>query len=111
MRLLLLALACAAACFAACSAATAKLGMPKGAMLWVYRCDDNATSWQELVQYLGDVAKPAGVTSVSLCAYRIKADGSFGYRASVASPVLSLLPSRGTATVSQRTDGDWWLAH
>ena len=55
--------------------------MPKGAMLWVYRCDDNATSWRELVQYLGDVAKPAGVTSVSLCAYRIKADGSFGYRA------------------------------
>ena len=59
--------------------------MPKGAMLWVYRCDDNATSWEELVQYLGDVAKPAGVTSVSLCAYRIKADGSFGYRALIAS--------------------------
>ena len=91
MRLLLLALAYAAACFAPpCSAATAKLGMPKGAMLWVYRCDDNATSWQELVQYLGGVAKPAGVSSVSLCAYRIKADGSFGYRASVASLVVSL---------------------
>ena len=48
----------------------------------VRRCDDNATSWTELVKYLGAVAKPAGVTSVSLCAYRVKADGSFGYRAS-----------------------------
>ena len=78
--------------FLACAAvssvpgsSTASVGgttMPNGAMLWVYRCDDNATSWGELVQYLGEVAKPAGVTSVSLCAYRIKDDGSFGYRAS-----------------------------
>ena len=83
----MLQLLLAVVCFATlCSTAPAKTGsMPKGAMLWVYRCDDNATNWQELVQYLADVAKPAGVTSVSLCAYRIKADGSFGYRASLAS--------------------------
>lgn len=45
-------------------------GMPNGAMLWVYRCDDNVTSWNELIAYLGSTAKSAGVTSVSLCAYR-----------------------------------------
>lgn len=94
-----LAKACAAVCFLPCYATASVNGsatMPKGAMLWVYRCDDNGTSWGELVQYLGDVAKPAGVTSVSLCAYRIAADGSFGYRTS--HNCVGWLPSAGLAS-------------
>ena len=48
-------------------------GLPDGAMLWVYNCGSNATEWGDLIEYLNTTAKPAGVTSVSICAYRIKA--------------------------------------
>jgi GH24 family phage-related lysozyme (muramidase) len=48
-------------------------GQPDGAMLWVYNCGTNTTQWSDLIDYLNTTAKPAGVTSVSICAYRIKA--------------------------------------
>ena len=60
--------------------------MPSGAMLWVYNCGSNVTEWTALIKDLNETAKPAGVTSVSLCAYRIKADGSFGYQTSPYGP-------------------------
>lgn len=49
---------------------------PDGAMLWVYNCGDNQTEWSQLVDYLNITAKPAGVTSVSICAYRIETGAS-----------------------------------